>query len=663
MEPWEEYSQPKSAQEPWEEYAPEEKGFGRMAAENFVGGLQSAKDLVTGNFQRVGGYKPTPKTESLADKLFPAGYEGGLPNFDNASRADYAGSILEKFGESGPGKAVGVIGGVVPSFNLIGTAIQKYVNPNIEKATGLSQDEVVLAEMLAAPLGLKGTSKSKQKFFSGLPDAAVAKAVTYPIRSPIKAAGAVIDTAGKAISPLASKATKAILESDSRILGGQLGRDMQSPVAQEGARLGKKFGIDFTAGELTGNKAAMGFEDVFANSPAYADRVARANEAKTNAIVGKFNEELSKIYPESGTGTDVGFSLGSSYRGTLDNLIKTRREQAKIDFDSALKGSADSNILSNNLFTELNAIAAEGNAKLLTKSKRHGANLANYLLKRTSSKTEKGNIQADTISIQDMANGLSDFSSEATRPGSIMDNAQSAAERRVYARLNAALLKDLDAEISNPKGDPNRAAMLAVARDNFARNSNKISDINKTTLGKIIGQADYNSAGELVIQPELLAERFSKLPPNELRKTMRFLDENHPDVANMGRRFVLEKALNTAESGRGLRGEGTTREFARAEFIKNLPDKETLSALLGDNFSAANVLDVAAAMNRLIDYGASQKGSQTFGRGEFSKSFGEKVKGALYNAITTDSLVDDLLNPQKGAQLAFAARKVTKPKK
>lgn len=639
--------------------APQEKSFGAMAVENFKGGVQAAKDLATGNFQTIGQYKPTPKTEFLAEKLFPKGYEGGMPDLSKVTRQDVAGALVEKFAESPEGKAVTALGGVVPSFNLIGTAFQKYAAKPIMEATGLNEDELAVAGMLTAPIGLKATPKNA-KFTAGLPEAPIAKALTYPIRSPIKTAGFVVDTAGKVLSPVASKAARSMLESDSRILGGGLVRDLQSPIAQEGVRLGKKFDVDFTAGELTGNRAAMGFEDVFANSPAYADRIARANEMKVNKIVGKFNETLDKIYPESGSQGDVGLSLGTAYRSTLDNLAKTRREQAKIDFDAALKGSGEANILSNNLFNELNAIAAEGNAKLLTKSKAHGASLANFLLKRVSSKTQKGNVQADTISITDMANGLSDFGMEANRPGGIMDNLKTAAERRTYARLFNALQKDLDAEIANPKGSAERAAMLAVARDNFARNSNKIADLNKTTLGKIIGEADYNSAGELVINPEVLADRFSKLKPTELKKTMDFLKENHPDVANMSKRYVLEKALNIAEQGRGLRGEGTTKDFAKANFVSNLPDRETLAVLLDDKMLANDVIDVAKAMNRLIDYGASQKGSQTFGRTEFQKGFVDKAKSALYNAVTNDTLVEDLLNPKKRYQIIFEAKKINK---
>jgi len=655
----------------------EAPGFWKMAGQNFMGGLQAAGDIATGDFQNIGEYKPTPHTEALADKLFPSGSMQGttmenigdlLYNMKtNTSREDYAPVMLEKFGESLPGKAATAIGGVVPTFNLLGTAAQKYAIPTISDSTGATEDEVALAMLAASPIGLKagkrpvGNGKTQpppQAFLSGLPEVKAAKVLTAPIRAPLKTAGYIVDTAGTIAKPIVQPMARSILESDNRIFGGGLKGDLASQTAKEGAALGERMGVDFTAGELTGNRAAMGLEDVFANTPSYADRFAKANDAKTSKIIGKFNETLDKIYPESGSRTDVGISLGDAYRGTLDNLIKTRREQAKIDFDSALKGTNEANILSNNLFRELQAIADEGNAKLLTKSKAHGAALARNILNRTSSKTQKGNIQSDTISLQDMANGLSDFSSEATRPGSILDNAQSAAERRVYARLYNALQKDLDAEIASPKGNPQRAAMLAVARNNFSKHSNSIADIQKTTLGKAIGESQRNSEGQLVIQPEMVADRFVKMQPSELKATMKFLDSNHPDIAQMARRHTLERALRISEEGRGLRGEGTTKEFTKAEFVKNLPDKEKLSALMGDSMAASEILDVATAMNRLIDYGASMRGSQTFGRGEFNKGATAHIKGALYRAITSDSLVEDLLNPRLRHEISFDARNI-----
>jgi hypothetical protein len=39
---------------------------------NFMQGIHNVGDIATGNWQDIGEYKLTPRTESLADKLFPA---------------------------------------------------------------------------------------------------------------------------------------------------------------------------------------------------------------------------------------------------------------------------------------------------------------------------------------------------------------------------------------------------------------------------------------------------------------------------------------------------------------------------------------------------------------------------------------------------------------
>jgi hypothetical protein len=354
----------------------------------------------------------------------------------------------------------------------------------------------------------------------------------------------------------------------------------------------------------------------------------------------------------------VGNRLSSAYNNSINSLIKARDEQGRIDFDAATKGAGarDTNILSNNFFRTLQELKDEGSARLLTSREELGAQLANKYLSRLSTKTKGGNLQADTISIYELQKGLSNFSKAAKRPGGVLEDAKSAAMRSAYARLAQALEKDLDAEIANPKGDPQRSAMLQVARDNYRNYSAQIADIEKTTLGRVVGEAEHNSTGQLMISPEGIADKFTKMQPTEIRNTLQFLDKNHPDVAQMVRRYTLERALQQAMEGKGLRGEGTTKDFAKAEFVRQLPDQQKLNALLKDPVAAKDIRDVAAAMNRLIDYGAERSGSQTAQRTDFLASISRWGKGALYRSIVSDSLAEDLLNPQKRMAIAKEVR-------
>ena len=140
--------------------APEDNGsfLGDMK-ENFLNAIQSGKDLATGNYEDIGRTQPTPKTQALANKLFPKGYEGGvmeaINNLGNTDASDFSGALLEKFGNTPEGKALAVIGGLNPVYNAAGTAINRYVNPAIEDVTGVHPDNLVLGEMMLSPLGLK----------------------------------------------------------------------------------------------------------------------------------------------------------------------------------------------------------------------------------------------------------------------------------------------------------------------------------------------------------------------------------------------------------------------------------------------------------------------------------------------------------------------------
>lgn len=614
--------------------------YGQPFVDTFKQGASDLGDFATGEYPNPG---KGPMAHALADKI-----KGGT-----ADRHDYERAFMEGFSDNPAGKMLGAVSGIVPEFNAVTTSLNKWINPAIADKTGIDPTELQMAEM-ALPLAARSRAVSDTQ----LPSAAAVKAITYPVRHPLDTTGMAINLATKPALLAARPIARGIIEGDNPITGEPgLKTALQSDIATEGTRLGDKLGVQFSAGELTGNPTALGIEDALANSARWGGKFAEANRAKTDAITNRFTTLLDKIYPESGSRADVGDRVSAAYNNTLNSLVKTRGEQAKVDFQAALKGDeGNANILANNLFKELQAIKSEGDAKLLTKSKAHGAAVARAILNRTSSKTKSGNIQADTISLQDMANGLSDFSAESRRSGGVLDNAQSAAERRVYARLFGALQKDLDAEIAKPKGNPQRAAMLAVARDNFRNHSNQIADIEKTAIGKLVGGAEHNSQGQLMVSPEKMADTISAMQPTELRNTLSFLDKNHPDVAMMARRHVLERAFRSAQEGRGLRGEGTTKEFSKAEFVKALPDKEKLNALLKDPAAYKDVTDIASAMNRLIDYGAQKKGSQTAQRTDFLHSIASWGKGAFYRSLVSDSLAEDLLNPTKRRQIAMEAR-------
>lgn len=647
-----------------------------------------------------------------------------VDNGEKYTRQDVEQAFFAAAANNPAGKAMGALN-ILPEVSIPSTIISNSLIPAFAYATGLNPEDI---QVMLTGLGLKGGLKEAKsnpllnihdengKFslrgvspdntippvgklgeFTGeqprkglkplyTPTTkTVAKAaantfdaVTHPLRTTIKAADTSIKTASKIIKPLAQPIGRAVLEGDNFFTGGQgLESAMKTPEAQQARELGKRVGVDFSVAEQTGNPTAKGIEDWAANNARHGAAYAKANNAKTEAVINSYKGTLDKIYPQAVSRSEAGTQLATTYNNTLNKLVDNRRSQAKQDFSAALDGeNSTPYIRTDNLFRTAQELKKEGDARLLTPSKKIGAKEANQLLKKLSddkietadlsnytgyaSPKDKINTTSSPVTLEEMANGLSDFSAMSKQSGGIFDNIETAAKRRVYARLHEALLKDLDAEIENPQTTPNRAAALRQARTNYAENSNKISDIENTTLGKLIGGTEYDSEGNLNIVPEKVADKFTSMEPTEVLNTLKFLDGTHPDVANMVRRYTLEKVLTKANEGKGLSAEGIPGEerLSKAVFVKSLPDKDTLKAILKNNPHAANeILDVAEAINRMRLYGGSRKGSDTAMRLSFKDMFSVSK---IAQSLAADTLAEDLLNPSKRGNMAKEAQDINK---
>lgn len=634
----------------------EEKG--NPFIETFKHGIQSAKDFATMDYK-----------DPLDEKAMPALAEFRKKYQDGTwTRVDLQRAFLESMENNPGGKFLGTVAGVIPEFNILTTALNEWVNPAIEKVTGADPSTIALTQ-LAGGAALGGAKMAKSGSLgpkanlleiSPITKGAVeimkpaAKAAAYPFMNPIESSSYVVKAATR---PIVEK----LIDSTNPITGSKgLSEAMKSPEAIEGQRLANKFGIEMSAGELTGQPRFRGLEDALANSARWGEKFTENNIKKTDAIISRFENVLDKVYNKPSSSEDVGINISSAYNNTIDSLIKTRREQAKIDFGTAYEGAGEAGkyIQSNNLFRTLQELKDEGSARLLTPSKAEGGALARKLLNSLSVKTKKGNEMADTITMEELGNGLSDFSAAARRPGGAFEDAKTAAQRRVYARLYDALLKDLDAEITNPKGDPTKAAMLSQARNNFRDVSNKISDIEKTTIGRMVGEAARDADGNLIVSPEKIAQRINSMEPTEIGRTLKFLDESHPEVSNMTRRYVVEQALLKAMEGKGQRDAGGTKAFPKAEFVKNLPNDRKLNAVFGGKDIQNDIVDVASALNRLIDWSATKSGSQTAQRTDILNWLKKLPDSILAKAIETDGLAEYLIDPVKRMKIKQEAAKI-----
>lgn len=298
---------------------PQENGgfFSEMGA-NFEHGIRSAEDLLSGNYQDIGRTLPTPKTQALADKLFPAGsdgsFMGAVRNVGNTSASDWSGALLEKFGETPEGKALAAIGGLNPVYNAAGTAFHRYINPAITEVTGIHPDNLALTELVFGATGVKKAGQIKD------PNIAIAKAAINKVR-PLMAdersgVAATVRPSAKPESASPMQKVYARLRADYPDEA-----EFNSAINSYASKQGKT--LLEAGGERTANLAE--------GAAMYTSGGARANEffkETVGAAPEKLKTTLSKTVSDK-----------VNYYDTLDNIVAEGRKSAKPIYESAYKAN------------------------------------------------------------------------------------------------------------------------------------------------------------------------------------------------------------------------------------------------------------------------------------------------------------------------------------
>jgi len=140
------------------------------------------------------------------------------------------------------------------------------------------------------------------------------------------------------------------------------------------------------------------------------------------------------------------------------------------------------------------------------------------------------------------------YGNAAKGTGNVFKDIDKSLDRQISSRLHAAVSKDLlDAE-----GIPEISEALKIANNNYAKNSQSIKAIEKSPLGRLVGEdlidaADIFGAGRFnTMAGEEVAKKITKLHPSEIRTTVNILERANPDVADDLRAFVIRDAMENS---------------------------------------------------------------------------------------------------------------------
>jgi hypothetical protein len=330
------------------------------------------------------------------------------------------------------------------------------------------------------------------------------------------------------------------------LLGGAAGglagteRGLPKPPS-EAARASEASGIPLTIGQETGNKVLTGTEnklrELFTSSgTAHRDALKQAQ-----AGIDSVDKLAGQVANATGNPEQIGNRLRDAYKQTVSKLAGVRDAQAKTDFGEVRKIAGNAPVIKyKNTLDTLDKIIAE-NANVpagdSTKVAAQARAIKDALEKQ------------GTATIDDAMKTRSAWGKAARRTGNIFSDIDQNANQALAKRLFGAVNKDFDD--ASTAATP-IAQALKKANSNYAKASQSIEYVEKSALGKLLGEdvVDAMKSGQTISTkaPEMIAKRFLDATPSQARAITSILKRNAPDVMQEAKAFVLKNGLEQARN-------------------------------------------------------------------------------------------------------------------
>lgn len=363
--------------------------------------------------------------------------------------------------------------------------------------------------------------------------------------------------------------------------GGMIGgaeRSIPKPPS-EAQLASQSSGIPLTIGQETGSKALTSVEnrlrELFpSRGTAHADEL-----AQVNAGVNRVNELADRISAPQGVPgelleTNIGEKLRHAYQTTVKKIDSVRDAQATRDYGEVRKLAGDKPVIAyRNTMDALDKIIAENQNVPSADAKRIAAQARSMKDALTVSKPGSTGTPASTIlgpsgqpmapaippapstsgiathTIQDAMKTRSAWGKAARRTGNIFSDVDPNVNQVLAKRLFGAINRDFDAASTDKTPI---AQALKQANENYAKASQSLTFVEKSALGKLLGE-DIADAAFTGVQgstkaPEAIAKKYLSMTPSQAKSVTAILQLHSPEVLQDAKAFVLRNGLEEARN-------------------------------------------------------------------------------------------------------------------
>lgn len=386
----------------------------------------------------------------------------------------------------------------------------------------------------------------------------------------------------------------------STALAATAGRGRFRPKVAESETIEQALGIHFTPGQRTQSRSLLTLEGMVRRHPASADMMLQNDEAQLAQMGKALRVTLERFSPGEASTESAGNAVKRVFDRTLDSALQLRRTQAAVDFgkvDAAFGGAPL--IRPDGLRGEIDAIVSELDVP-------GGGDATAAMVSKL--KSMKAQLADRDLSAGQYQRLLQIYGTAARGKGKLFQDLDSAQQRWVAGRVSKALQGDLDAAIEGGGFQGEAAAALMAARQNYAANSQAVSELGRSTIGRLLN----DRTGEF--SPERLVMSLEKMQPAQLKRIFGMLEAASPDEAQLVKRGLMERVIERATSSEEVlarrlsQGQEVGEMISPAKMLTELRKSPLWPSLSGEERFGIN--QISQGMQRLANR-AGTDGSPT----------------------------------------------------